>query len=221
MISRLSLAAGAALLAAPAFAGGFTPTVATPAPVAPAPVIAPAPVTPVSTGSDWTGFYVGGQLGFGNLSIDDNDDATDDGDFDGALYGVHAGYMRDFGRLVLGAEIDWDATNIGIDSAGVEDAVDLDSVARAKLRLGYDAGRFLPYVTAGYARAMLSSDIDAIDAGLDDSYDGHFYGIGAAYQVNDRFSVGAEVLRHNFEDTPVADFDTDVTTASIRASWRF
>jgi opacity protein-like surface antigen len=220
MISRLSLAAGAALLAAPAFAGGFSPVVATPTPVAPAPVISPAPVTPVSTGSDWTGFYVGGQLGYGSLSIDD-DAETFDEDFTGALYGVHAGYMYDFGRIVAGAELDWDASNINVDVAGSADGVDLDSVARAKLRLGYDAGRFLPYVTAGYARAMLSSDDDATDALLDDSYDGHFYGIGAEYAMNDRFSVGAEVLRHDFGDTPLEDFDTDVTTVSLRASYRF
>ena len=49
MIARFSIAAGALVLAAaPALAGGFTPAVA---PVAPAPIIAPAPVTPVSTGS--------------------------------------------------------------------------------------------------------------------------------------------------------------------------
>ncbi|EYD76750.1 putative outer membrane protein [Rubellimicrobium mesophilum DSM 19309] len=221
MISRLSLAAGAALLAAPAFAGGFAPTASSPAPVAPVAVIAPAAVTPASTGSDWSGFYVGGQFGFGNLSIDDNVSATDDEDFDGAVYGIHAGYMYDFGRVVVGGEIDWDATNINVDAAGSPDGVDLDSVARAKLRLGYDAGRALPYLTAGYARAMVSSDDDAIDAALDDSYDGHFYGIGIDYAVSDRISVGAEVLRHNFDDAPFDGIDTDVTTATLRASYRF
>ena len=94
-------------------------------------------------------------------------------------------------------------------------------MARAKLRLGYDAGRFLPYVTAGYASAQLSSDDDATDALLDDRYDGHFYGLGVAYQINDRFMTSAEVLRHNFEDAPFADFDTDVTTISLRGSIRF
>jgi hypothetical protein len=220
MISRLSLAAGATLLAAPAFAGGFTPAVATPVPVAPAPIITPAaPVTPVSTGSDWTGFYVGGQLGYGNLTIDDDADTFADEDFDGAIYGLHAGYMRDFGRFVLGAEVDFDGTQIEVGEGDA--AVEVGSVVRGKLRAGYDAGRFLPYVTAGFAQARLNSEDDATDAALDDKYDGHFYGIGAAYQVNDRFMVGAEVLRHNFEDTPIANFDTDVTTVTLRGSIRF
>jgi len=219
MIARFSVAAAALIAAAPAMAGGFTPSVASPAPVAAPVVVAPTPIVPASTGSDWTGFYVGGQFGYGNLSVDDNNGATDDDDFDGATYGLHAGYMRDFGRFVLGAEIDFDGSQISVgEGAG---AVDLDTVARAKLRAGYDAGRFLPYVTAGYASAQLSSDDDATDALLDDRYDGHFYGLGVAYQINDRFMTSAEVLRHSFEDTPVADFDTDVTTISLRGSIRF
>lgn len=219
MISRLSLAAGAALLAAPALAGGFSPTVTAPAPVAPAPVIAPAPVAPAATGADWTGFYVGGQLGFGNLTLDDNDDATDEEDFDGAIYGLHAGYMQDFGRFVLGAEIDFDGTQIEVGEG--DTAVEVGSVIRGKLRAGYDAGRFLPYLTAGFAQVRLNSDDEATDDALEDSYDGNFYGIGAAYQLTDRFVIGAEVLRHNFDDTPVEDIDADVTTATLRASFRF
>lgn len=218
MIARFSVAAAALIAAAPAMAGGFTPTVAAPAPAAPV-LVQPTPIVPASTGGDWTGFYVGGQFGYGNLTVDDNNGATDDDDFDGATYGLHAGYMRDFGRFVLGAEIDFDGSQISVGEG--DGAVDLDTVARAKLRAGYDAGRFLPYVTGGYARAMLSSDDDATDALLDDSYDGYFYGVGVAYQINDRFTTSAEVLRHNFEDTPLDGLDTDVTTISLRGSIRF
>lgn len=222
MFARTLLTAGAALIvAAPAFAGGFAEPIVTPAPAAPVVV---APAAPVAASGDWTGFYVGGQLGFGNLTIDDGDDATDDEDFDGALYGLHAGYMRDFGRVVVGAELDFDGTQIVIDEEVEGDTVDLasvGSVARAKLRVGYDAGRFLPYLTAGVAQARINAEEEAIEPLLEDSYDGRFIGIGAAYQLNDRFMVGAEVLRHNFEDTPVESFDTDVTTATLRASIRF
>jgi opacity protein-like surface antigen len=221
MFERTLLTAGAALLAAaPAFAGGFEPAVVVAAPAAPVVV---APAAPVSTGGDWTGFYVGGQLGFGTLNIDDGDDATDDEDYDGSLYGLHAGYMRDFGRIVVGAELDFDGTQITVedDSDATDDAVDVGSVARAKLRVGYDAGRFLPYLTAGVAQVRLNADNAAIDDLLDDSYNGQFIGVGAAYQLNDRFMVGAEVLRHQFDDTPFEDLETDVTTVSLRGSIRF
>lgn len=212
------LAAAAAILAAsPALAGSLDPVIAPVSPVvAPAPVIAPAPVAPAS---DWTGFYIGGQLGFGNLTVDGEPSLDDD--YDGALYGIHAGYQRDFGRFVLGAEVDWDMTEISVGPPGAASAIDVDSVARAKLRFGYDAGRVLPYVTGGYARAMLSSDDAATDALLDDSYDGFFFGAGADFAVTDRFAVGAEVLRHDFGDTPLDGIDVDVTTISLRASFRF
>ena len=221
MFARTLLTAGAALVAAaPAFAGGFAEPIVAAAPAAPVVV---APAAPVAASGDWTGFYVGGQLGFGNLTIDDNVDATEDEEYDGALYGLHAGYMRDFGRIVVGAELDFDGTQITVedDSDLTDDAVEVGSVARAKLRVGYDAGRFLPYVTAGLAQARLNTDNQDIEALLDDSYNGRFIGVGAAYQLNDRFMIGAEVLRHNFEDAPIDSFDTDVTTATLRASIRF
>ena len=224
MFARTLLSAGAALIvAAPAFAGGFAEPIVAAAPAAPVVV---APAAPVAASGDWTGFYVGGQLGFGSLDIDDNLAGTapfEDDSYDGATYGLHAGYMYDFGRIVAGAEVDFDGTQIGVDGADIASSEDLEvgSVVRGKLRVGYDAGRFLPYLTAGVAQVRLNSDDPLVEAELEDNYDGRFIGVGAAYQLNDRFVIGAEVLRHNFEDTPVTSVDTDVTTATLRASIRF
>lgn len=224
MFARTLLTAGAALIvAAPAFAGGFAEPIVTAAPAAPVVV---APAAPVAASGDWSGFYAGGQLGFGSLDIDDNLAGTapfEDGSYDGATYGLHAGYMFDFGRIVAGAEVDFDGTQIAVDGADIASSEDLEvgSVVRGKLRVGYDAGRFLPYLTAGVAQVRLNSDDAAVDAVLEDKYDGRFIGVGAAYQLNDRFVIGAEVLRHNFEDTPLDNVDVDVTTATLRASIRF
>jgi opacity protein-like surface antigen len=156
MFRHITRTAAAALLAAgPTFAGGFAAPVAVAAPAAPAVV----PVTPViAATTDWSGAYVGGQLGFGRLTFDDQAGEADieDETFDGALYGLHAGYMFDFGRIVAGGEIDFDGTQIDVTEAG-EDMAEVGSIARAKLRLGYDAGRVLPYVTAGLARVTLTA----------------------------------------------------------------
>ena len=192
-----------AIAAGLANAGGISEPVIQPAP---APVaVAPAPVM---TGNDWTGFYAGGQLGYGRLS---SDAITDEDDPAGFTYGVHAGYDYDFGDLILGGELDIDGTNIEIEAPDS----DLTSVARAKVRLGYDAGQFMPYVTAGVARATTTDDLDG-------ETDGTFAGAGINYLLSDSLMVGGEVLQHQFDDFADNDgVEVDATTLSLRASFRF
>lgn len=191
----LSAAALATAFAAPAFAGGMTP-------VAEEPMIAPAPVM-AAPSYDWTGGYAGAQLGYG--------DVGDVLDGDGWLGGVHAGYMWDFGSYVLGGEVDWDGADIDLNGG----AGSLDSVARLKLRAGWDAGRTLLYATAGAAHA--SAEV----GGTDFSDTGWFAGLGAAYQVTDQWVVGGEILEHRFDDFDDTGIDVDATTATLRASFRF
>lgn len=160
----------------------------------------PAPI--VNTGGDWTGFYTGLQLGYA--------DADGPGALDGnnGTYGFHAGYDYDFGRFVMGGELDYDKTDIDLNNG----AAKIDSVARAKLKAGYDLGQTLVYATGGYALA---------DTSIGDE-DGAFYGIGMTYRITDKYSVGAELLEHRFSDiggTPNADLDA--TTFTVRGSMRF
>lgn len=190
------------LIGGVAAAGGLAEPVVTPAP---APIPAPAPV---AVGADWTGFYAGGQLGYGEL----DNDALDD-DTSGAVYGVHAGYLYDLGSVVLGGEIDYDATNIESDAPGA--GVELDSVARAKLIAGYDAGQFMPYIAAGVAQATTSGAVDGDGTG-------NFAGLGVSYSYSDQIRFGAEVLQHQFDDFDDVDgLDIDATTATARVSFQF
>lgn len=88
-MKRVLMTSAAALIAAaPAFAGnGQAPIVTT------APAAVPAPVF-VSTGSDWTGFYAGGSLGYATASESD-DTVFDD---DGYTYGIHQVMTMTSGR---------------------------------------------------------------------------------------------------------------------------
>ncbi|MEO0401040.1 MAG: outer membrane beta-barrel protein [Pseudomonadota bacterium] len=190
------LAAGLMSLAtAPAWAGSLDePVASVPPPVAPA----PEPV--LSLGGDWTGAYVGGQLGYGDI----NGTGTADGD--DLLYGLHAGYDYDFGTFVLGGEIDYDFTEIDLGGAA-----DVDSVARLKLRAGYDFGPTLGYLTAGVAEVDTSIGSES----------GEFYGIGVAYQLSEQYTIGAELLEHSFDDINGTGVDADATTLTVRGSIRF
>lgn len=226
-MNKIALSVAALLAAGPALAGGFSPVVVPAAPAAPVAV-----VTPVAPSADWSGPYVGGQLGYGSLSIDDNDDTSDapfeDENFNGGLYGLHAGYRFDFGRIVAGAELDFDGTQIEVDEealGGAPAALEVGSVRRAKLQLGFDAGNFLPYVTAGIAQAKLNSESEEVEAVLGESADGNFIGLGASYMVSDRLMVGVEALRHSFDEfdsgSALEGADIDVNTISLRGSFRF
>ena len=187
-MTKITLSAAlAALIAGPALAGGNDVPVETPA------VAAPAPVIPVASGTDWTGFYLGGSLGTADVN---------DGDLDGQGLGIHGGYNYDLGNIVLGGELDY--SRVQFDDSDAE-----ADVLRLKGRVGYDAGNFLPYVTAGFAQ------IDSDDLGLD-SEDGAVYGVGADFAVTDNVLVGAEFLRHDFDDA-----DTEVDTFGVRASFKF
>ncbi len=191
--------ASAAVLASSAFAtGAFAGDLSEPMveqPVMAAP--APAPMM----GSDWTGFYTGLQLGYADV------DGPGNADGNNGSYGFHAGYDYDFGQFVLGGELDYDKTDVDLTGGG-----NIDSVARAKLKGGYDLGNTLVYATAGYARA---------DTNLGDE-DGAFYGIGMNYKITDRYTVGAELLQHEFNDVGnVGGNDFDATTFNVRGSLRF
>ncbi|MBD3663458.1 outer membrane protein [Sulfitobacter aestuariivivens] len=197
MNTHLKLTLASALTAAGLGTTAMAGTLADP--IVTAPVIAPAPVI---AGTDWTGFYGGLQLGYADVDGDAGllgDDNT---------YGVHIGYDYDFGNFVVGAELDYDKTDIDLNGG----AASIDSVARLKFKGGYDLGNTLIYATAGMARADTSVGNET----------GPFLGLGLTYRVSDSYSIGAELLEHRFDDvggTPGAD--VDATTFNIRASYRF
>ena len=191
--SILSLIAVAGLGVAPAFAGNYDATPVEPAPVAPV-----VPVAEPVTG-DWTGPYVG--LSFGRLDTQAGGVSTD-----GGVYGIYGGYDYDFGRFVLGGELDFQA---GDDYA--IGGVDVDNVMRLKARAGVDLGKALLYGTAGIGR---------IDTSLGDET-GPLGGVGIEYKLTDSFTIGAEALAHRFEDIAGSGVDADAQTYSLRASFRF
>lgn len=162
-----------------------------PAPVEP--VIAQA--TPVSTSPDWTGFYAGGELGYSNF------DASPGGDEDEFIGGIVGGYDWDLGNWVVGVGADYDFAG-----------GDVEQIFRAKGRAGYKIGQGLLYGTAGYAWA------DADNLGDDDGY---VIGAGYEHLISSNFSLGGEVLYHEFDNFNSSGTDVDATTVQLRGTFRF
>jgi outer membrane immunogenic protein len=197
-LKSLSLAAVAAGFALPAVAGGMNEPMAEPMIVQAAPVYAPS--------ADWSGGYVGAQLGYGDVSA-----SSGAGDNDGVIGGLHAGYLYDFGQFVAGAELDFDLMDIDLGATG-----DVENVARLKLIAGVDMGQTLFYATGGVARAKVGNV-----GGGSDTDNGYVLGLGVAYAVSDQMTVGAEILGHRFDDFAGTGIDVDATAVTARVSYRF
>lgn len=191
--AALTLSAGTAL------AGGFTAPVVEPTPVA--------PVVPVVS-TDWSGFYAGIQLGAGKIRASDDVDTIKE---DIKAYGLHAGYNHDLGQYVLGAELDYNKLDLGDFYSGDFYEDDKADLTRLRLRAGYDAGKFLPYVALGVAH--LSGD------GVSDN--GATIGLGADYMFNDRFSVGGEYSFNKWDDFDDSGVDVKANLFLLRASYHF
>jgi outer membrane immunogenic protein len=189
MLKSTSFVVISALLAAPSFAAGPSPTPTDPVIVDPAPYVAPS--------ADWTGFYLGGSVNSGRI---DNGVFTQDT----RGFGVHAGYLRDFGSFVSGGELAY-VKGEGSDTNDDFDAVRLKGIA------GYDSGAFLPYLTVGMSRLSDDNNSDTVLA----------YGVGAKYAFNANWTAGLEYLvetKDNFDDT---GFDVENREFALKLDYRF
>jgi outer membrane immunogenic protein len=146
MMKKILLTAMLAGVAMPAFAAD--PVYVDPAPV----VVAPAAY-------DWSGIYVGLQAGYLSGNADhsfSNGAPSGDSGPDGFIGGVYAGYNWQFGNTVFGIEGDIEGGDINGSYSNVTGATsvgtsDLNWQASVRARLGYAAGRYLLYVTGGWA----------------------------------------------------------------------
>ncbi|MBN8993511.1 MAG: cell envelope biogenesis protein OmpA, partial [Rhizobiales bacterium] len=108
----------------------------------------------------WTGFYLGGHVGYGAGSFGPNTNAEPlQGVFfphsvTGLTGGFQAGYVRQLAsKLVLGAEADI-SFGSPVDVPRLTPALfdsTIDYIATARGRIGYAMGPWMPYVTGGLA----------------------------------------------------------------------
>jgi outer membrane immunogenic protein len=213
----------------------------------------PAIVAPVQ---DWSGFYLGinGGYGWGNGTYDTPFAATGVAitplfaapTSAGWVIGGHAGYNWQYGMVVGGLEVDYDAADItgsqtvtlGAGPASATLATKIDRLASARGRLGVaPMSGLLLYATAGLAYGHTESDISATNGrGFSASEKvfansfGWVAGAGAEIKLVDHVVLGAEYLHYDlgevsnqFALAPIVSFNSHVTADTVRArmSWRF
>lgn len=201
MLKHVLAATAAATLAVPAMAGGLAAPVEAPEVVVPV-VAAPAP------SADWTGFYVGLQAGSADADAAPTSTAPDFS-LSGTTYGAHIGYLHDFGRFVVGGELRYDDVS---DVKSSTHGVGGDSMVAASLRVGYDMGRVLPYLSVGAARFTAADN---------DESDGIIYGIGADFAMTDNWRLGVEATRFEFDDFDDSTYEVSGNAIGLRVSYAF
>jgi outer membrane immunogenic protein len=190
------------------------------APAYKAPLVAPAPA-PL-----WTGFYVGGNVGYGwgHASLADVDGSMNPKGING---GFQLGYNWQVNSVVYGLEGDFQGadhrdTLSNSDptipaSASLE--VKSDWFATIRGRIGYAFGPFMPYVTGGVAFTQTKVTLDAsvpgasLNVSSDKTTAGYAIGGGVEYAIGRNWSVKAEYLHLGF-GTQTYDFNV---TAAVPA----
>lgn len=214
---KLSTFAIAAMLAAIA-------TAASAADLSPKMVTKAAPIPPVAT---WTGFYVGGQIGWGHAETETGPFFSTVGPFvagvsggtfsgDGIAGGGHVGANYQFpNNVVVGIEADINGTNadhsgsflaLGIPPGlPFTESNSIDYYGTVRARLGIASGQWLVYGTGGWAWARMNSTITSpgqfsgpFTTSNTQTLDGWVAGVGINYMYTPNWIIGVEYKHLDF-----------------------
>jgi outer membrane immunogenic protein len=182
---------------------------------------------PVSWG--WSGFYLGGQLGYGSDSVRWGNVGSSalfsppgsvTHDHNGSVIGGgQIGYNYQTGNVVLGLEgslsgADFSGTVLSPYAPGTGTwSSRADWLGTVTGRVGYSLGQWLPYVKGGLATANLDTTLQNAGAFAQSSsqHYGWTAGAGIEYKVTSKWSMGLEYLYSDLGRT------TDINAPAIGA----
>lgn len=172
--------------------------------------------------ADFTGPYLGGDIGYSIGSYDINDPAGSDGDvgldgFEGGLF-VGYGFSHDFSWLggYAGIELGYEWSKADGDLNGADYEKDHAWVAsfRPGVTMYQDA---LAYGIVGYSRAEFESN------GNEENLDGLILGLGSEFNTRSPLKARIEYTYTNYEETKLSgvDFDGHENQIKLGAVFRF
>lgn len=161
---------------------------------------------------DWTGFYVGGHVGYGwaEKSWQDSFGLFDiSHEANGFLGGGQAGFNYQIGQFVLGVEGDWSWSGMSTSSTSLASTfnTDVDWTATVTGRAGLAFDRWLVYGKGGvaWARDRFSTNFYTFPAApeIADTRLGWTVGAGVEYAFAPQWSAK---LEYNFMDFGTAQY---------------
>lgn len=164
---------------------------------------------------DWSGFYIGGHVGYGWANMSgcyDCDDSSsvleaEELDLEGVVGGLHAGYNWQMDHVVFGLEADVTFTDLKDSeqapdpSEEEEQTGDIDLLASVRARLGVAFDDALLYVTGGIAIPEAKWEETGEDSG--DVKFGEIGGVvggGMEYALTETIRLRAEGLYYFFDE---------------------
>jgi outer membrane immunogenic protein len=160
---------------------------------------------------NWTGFYVGANIGYGWGRDTAGGSSTN---LNGVIGGGQIGYNWQMNNLVVGLETDFQGSGQRADATGVGFSVTerIRYFGTVRARLGYAWDRTLVYVTGGYAYTNVGGDLNVggFTTSSNTTKSGYTVGAGVEYAFAGPWSVKAEYLY-------VDSGTTNLTLAGISA----
>lgn len=200
----------------------------------------PAPVVPVAAPvGSWTGFYVGGSVGYAWGKTDQKDGydgliTENPGDVkpDGFIAGLQLGGDYQFpSNVVIGALVDIYYSDAN-DTFNYFDEYTTESKIRyfgtGRVRAGYAIDKFLPYLTGGFAWANNEIN-DSVYGSDSQTHFGWTAGVGVEYAFTQNWTLKAEYLYTDFgsktytfpDENGSYDVGLKSQTATIGVNYRF
>lgn len=198
-------------------------------------------------GFSWTGFYLGGNLGYSWGTASSSDGSG--GAFDGAggltihpsgwTGGLQAGYNWQYDQLVVGFEADLGLLDASEDQRTATAFIDAEYGVYGTLtgRLGLANDRWLYYLKGGLALANIENQAGAIAGGgivISDLTDvektraGYALGLGTEYAFQPNWSMKIEYLYMDFGqdnsgniDGDTFHHDNDIHSIKVGVNYRF
>jgi outer membrane immunogenic protein len=153
----------------------------------------------------WTGFYVGGNLGFGVAGITDNLPIAVNSAMYGAIGGVQVGYNYQINRLVLGVEADIQASSQSqsytttlpiVGDVTVGHKIPYFWTARGRVGYAFYCGCVMAYATLGIAYGSYQPYATALGTTVSTTYTNTALaaGAGVEWAVAEKWTAKLEAL---------------------------
>ena len=183
------------------------------------PTKAPAYVTPVY---NWTGPYIGisGGYGFGSSDFSGVGGNVDP---DGGLFGATIGYNWQLGAFVTGIEgdISWSGLSDRGTCGGLSCRVENNWLGTVRGRLGYNGGRWMPYVTGGLAVGDIDASIATVGSSRSTEV-GWTIGAGVEAAIAGPWTAKVEYLYVDLgRGDSIGGSRPDLTTNIVRAGLNY